>query len=211
MFRLRLSEALKAIGGVKTCPYCKGYGDGDSEDMGVPCGGCEGTGQVLDLAPLLAKPKELHEAVRDLILLNADKIWKEIIEGAPSPFDLYVVGPQRAHSLVYEVARQLGGTAVVAISHYRSKPDEFVYDTLSLPIPDNATVLFVTDRLDSDDTLKELLDVITAARGLITPVNDGKRFSVLPYALTLVSRGSGGMQIDPDLTLKVISLHQEGV
>jgi hypothetical protein len=195
---------------------------------------------------------------------------------------LYIVGPQRAHSLVYEVARQLGGTAVVAekfgptsqytkdwlkcefykiaertqdeeyrlISGQRSPREQKEYERtrclcrkigdflfgdrvsgdasfvksllkvqetieglgregyrLSLPIPDNATVLLVTDKMDE----KEL--------NCIVETSWSKPLSrVLLYILCLVT-DRGELVVSPtqiadpveprNVAMKIISLHQE--
>jgi len=195
-------ETLKSVGGVKPCPVC-----------GVPsaivcetlCNTCHGTGQVLDLAPLLAKPDLMEECAKELLLKYAEihnhsKTDKTDFGPAGIPRDkLIIVGPQRAHSLVYEVARQLGGTAVVVIEEDAdqqsvdwNKPRDKDY-RLSLPVPPDATVLFVTDRWD----VKEMSPIY------MTVINEKTKFTMLPYILSLMS--------DTEYfdSLKIISLYQD--
>jgi RNA polymerase subunit RPABC4/transcription elongation factor Spt4 len=230
-------ETLKSVGGVKPCNEL--HRDGQVIDLKtgvqiVPsatgddcCPVCHGTGTVLDLAPLLAKPDKLNEVATELLSLvsrYSGQTWRHI----------HIVGPQRAHSLVYEIARQLGGSAVVIIEEETSicprcgedtksvhTPchrinERFEYYHLSLPIPDNATVLFVTDRLDE----KEMREII----GITDEVVKGSK-GFLPYILCLVS-GLAELTIErewiggvcPDglqsrfyvpKVFKVVSLHQE--
>jgi hypothetical protein len=150
--------------------------------------------------------------------------------------NLYVVGPQRASNLVYEVARQLGGTAAVAelktkivghdpvytyktvqgqsygpetertFSHFKREVVEPDGYRLSLPIPPDATVLFVTDRLGPK--MVEMVDTVMAVRVSTTPSP-----VVLSYLLCLVdSRQETGSGLCPVMMdhrpFKIISLHQ---
>lgn len=214
-------ETLRSVGGVKPCPTCEGRGKlslaslrSQEERMpSEPCTDCHGTGQVLDLAPLLADAGgELIDVAHSLLGMAGfesgscsvcHEVWSK-------PKDhIVVVGPQRASNIVYEVSRQLGGTAVVAQDEY--VPDE-VYTSvtgrsnhacyqrkgyrLSLPIPESVTVLFVTDRMDE----KEMATITDSVHNPIR---------WLPYVLTLVSNKDtlhGPRGADE---LKVISLHQE--
>jgi hypothetical protein len=198
-------EQLKSVGGVKPCQFSmcdKGILPGDMYSLEthertgpVLCAHCHGTGQILDLAPLLAKPWVLDDVVRLLLQIECFNERVDLTQVK------YVVGPQRAHSLVYEVARQLGGTAVVAVlewtQQHRMFGSEFVVGNyrLSLPIPDNATVLFVTDRVNKE-TIKWMEPVIRQSGS----------HSTLPYALCLVN------DLLEDVILagtKIISLHKE--
>ena len=222
-------ETLRSVGGVKPCWQCSTpQPTPPGKRITVTCF-CRGTGQILDLAPLLAKPKVLGEDCARILcnkLYNkqdtktpAFDVWKESM-------NFHIVGPQRAHSLVYEIARQLGGTTVVAEPGYReetlewddARGDQIVYCkdgyNLSLPIPSDATVLFVTDRVDE----KELLWVFRALTLGRDPL------PILPYLLCLIGDGAvafrepvtlgdssmWGKHADelPEI-LKVISLHQE--
>lgn len=111
-------ETLKAVGGVKPCSKCcdadgsAKYPCGvgkyiDHKNQDVVCPACHGTGQILDLAPLLAKPKALRDVVECLIHRQVPG-GNDVDTFAVRLFDeknLYVIGPQRAHSLVYEIAR----------------------------------------------------------------------------------------------------------
>jgi len=204
-------ETLKSVGGVKPCLKCSGTGDrfrlGDGQDR---CNDCEGTGKILDLAPLLARPKELGECVEKLVIAQ--------LPHTQPNHGLAIVGPQRAHSLVYEVARQLGGTAVVMIEDIEiaETTTKIMVDDvedvvtrkvverqgyrLSLPIPPDATVLFVTDRMDE----QEMMAIMNCA------TSSGK-FTVLPYILSLVWDGKEMPlhAMTGKETFKVISLHQE--
>jgi len=237
-------ETLKSVGGVKPCPDCKGCGKIDS-DFGniVPCLNCHGTGQALNFAPLLAKPGALSVYV-EVMLKSLGYNWHARWFKIEQP--KVIVGPQRAHSMVYEVSRQLGGTAVVA---ERCLPDEAVkfahqvemdlsaieseilsHDgtkrifsewscpahtkkwakdlqsigyRLSLPIPPDATVLFVTDRVDE----KEMDQVIHATWNpdMGTPFP-----TILPYILALISSTETyRLPWINEKGFKVISLHQE--
>ena len=217
-------ETLKSVGGVKPCPTCYGiaYKSGDWMVQGKQpnCIQCHGTGSILDLAPLLARPKELFEPVRDLIsdwamdghngLLEWDAWLKHTTEGK----NIHVVGPRP--TLTYEVARQLGGTAVVAEPKYGI---EWIKDAdeesgrrpsclrqgyrLSLPIPPDATVLFVTDRVDE----KELSAVMEAT---MTSAPKGKPYKFLTCVLALVSHIGQYQFPDPENTVwPVIAMHQE--
>jgi len=106
-------KTLKSVGGVKPCTYSD-CNDGITKDDKF-CPMCHGDGEVLDLAPLLAKPRDLEAPVKDLVtqVCLKDKFW----DGAyGKDKSIHVVGPQRASNLVYEVARQLGGMAVTCFS-----------------------------------------------------------------------------------------------
>ena len=218
-------ETLKSVGGVKPCLKCSGTGDrfrlGDGQDR---CNDCEGTGKILDLAPLLARPKELGECVEKLVIAQ--------LPHTQPNHGLAIVGPQRAHSLVYEVARQLGGTAVVMIEDIEiaETTTKIMVDDvedvvtrkvverqgyrLSLPIPPDATVLFVTDRMDEGE-FREVARALTLGTDPMT---------ILPYLLCLIGGGEvefrkpvtmgdssmWGKYADKlPKTLKIISLHQE--
>jgi len=213
-------ETLKSVGGVKPCPLNASDHQFDSH-----CPSCHGTGRVLYLAPLLAKPTLLAGPITDLLRKLADedtfkdtafsfpytyKVVQELGESLKNP---HVVGPRRASNLVYEIAHQLGGTAVVAepvqgikvsdetdrdqimrTGHYKYEIITKGY-RLSLPIPPDATVLFVTDRVDEHEL-----------RGMASDAFRG--VTVLPYLLALVSTPTS-TQILPNTELKIISLHQE--
>jgi hypothetical protein len=266
-------ETLKSVGGVKPRPcgissqeltqaYAWRHPNG--------CPECHGTGSIIDLAPLLAKPKELEDCVRDLCFpykeismkglcgvcckdlnggvgfcsLPCQGIWLNTHEvngyayghrieqglgsygyylGKKPPekacirvpmfskneVNLHVIGPQRASNLVYEVARQLGGTAVVA------EPDNIedtrdgiggVWNTiyyLSLPIPDSATVLFVTDKWDKT----EMTQVVQ------TTITSNEKAKALDYLLCLIGPEKTEQELDcrfgTNGRMKVISLQQE--
>lgn len=211
-------ETLKSVGGVKPCPNCNmGIVPHDQPDVAFTkiCPRCNGSNFVLDLAPLLAKPKELEELAKVL----EGKLW-EVAKGMiDDEGEFCVVGPQRANSLVYEVARQLGGTAVVAepiveermvssggYSSIPSREKQVMGYRLSLPIPDNGTVLFVTDRLQGAEHIEILHKVAESAK------------TILPYILCLMSMPcylndepdtlTIGLNKGPD-KFRVISLHQE--
>jgi hypothetical protein len=226
-------EQLKQLGGVKPCPSCKGYLlQRDAMGITGPCPTCHATGSILDLAPLLAKPEMLLETVRSLRSTDGTRAgyfrawWKEAQSASDNGL-LHVVGPQRASNFVYEVARQMGGTAVVAEPKYevmcdhddtklnddvrvtKNKDGVFVEGTyrtkaavgidgyrLSLPVPPDATVLFVTDRMGYEDRYVEEIHNIMKVMG---------RYNMLPYVLCLVSHRIEGF----DVRTKVISLHQE--
>jgi hypothetical protein len=234
-------EQLKLVGGVKPCPKCKrteralSLVDLPMPEPGMPgCELCNSTGTVLDLAPLLARPELLDRKVGDLCYRFIEDDKKEYYANRekngyghyPQPHrfkNLIVVGPQRANSLVYEVARQLGGTAVVA------EPIEVMFDCktcthkhendcggcvikrkygvlkyrLSLPIPPDATVLFVTDRVHQ----KEMYAIM---EHVMTSVPKDKPHKFLPYLLALVSEYAKWEFPDPEETQwQVISLHKE--
>ena len=232
--RMNFIETLKSVGGVKPCLICGGKGSIHAiEPIEVDidsCRNCHGTGQILDLAPLLASGRYLLNQVGDLVekLIEADnnaESWH--YPPGPTHNNLHVVGPQRAAFLIYEVACQLGGTAVVAEPEYGikevSRKEEHIalqvdFDRgytiiqsgyhLSIPIPPDATCLFVTDKMDE----KEMTAVVEAT--VCGPC--GPHGNALPYMLCLVSslnelhvtrKGPGwAMPSDP---FKVISLHQE--
>jgi hypothetical protein len=182
------------------------------------CPQCHGTDNYLDLVPLLAKPKELEGVVLsmlDRLAMETDSQHWYQEEGTTG----VVVGPQRAHSLIYEVARQLGGTAVVAIPQmtfgikktFKSRypvgtlfesisPNDMGMEitgyNLSLPIPSDATALFVTDKYD-----------VNEMSSLAGCVSNPIRW--LPYVLSLVTdtdvhHGPRGQD-----NMKIISLHEE--
>lgn len=69
---------------------------------------------VLDLAPLLADTGELTEVAHELLctskLFEPASCEKCFEVWAKPLVPIHVIGPQRASNLVYEVARQLGGT-----------------------------------------------------------------------------------------------------
>ena len=204
-------EVLQSIGGVKLCDMlmCKNGHLPNASDATVQhlggdvCPRCHGTGIILDLAPLLAKPKELGNVVGELChkFRKAVCFWK----------NLHVVGPQRASNLVYEVARQLGGTAVMAVEmeqpttviEYDSTPEcnkghkelRIVY-RLSLPIPLDSTVLFVTDRVDDSGEMLNIME-------------ERSKATVLPYVLCLIAKDDVTGLHNRDQVLKIISLHQE--
>jgi hypothetical protein len=200
-------EKLKSVGGVKRCAFEK-----CGRTVGAGCQFCYGTGQILDLAPLLAKPKVLENIVREAWVRE----WVDFFKNFSTDGNLCVIGPQRASNLVYEVARQLGGSAVVMESHWHKidKMENIGNDEedhavtvvpytyrLSLPIPLDATILFVTDRVDE----KEMNQIIIAC--------EEQEVGPLGYVLALVSdrdtldvTEAVGEGTEP---LKVISLHKE--
>ena len=198
-------EKLKSVGGVKLCSKCAGGYIQHINREAELCNSCHGKTYTLDLSPLLAKPNELEYVVKEFIHQYS---WgptcaEWVVECCKAVNSLYVVGPQRAHSLVYEVARQLGGCAVVAEPRYECTPDgpdsswswsmKLSSYRLSLPIPDSATVLFVTERWDT----QEMSQVNMAVRA------GEARFSILAYILCLVSSEK---HFDG---LEIVSLHQE--
>ena len=202
-------EQLRQLGGVKPCVGCQTRSDRRTADPACPH--CHGTDSILDLAPLLAKPKELEECVGDLAFRLG---INNRIDG------LYIIGPQHASNLVYEVARQLGGTAVVAHTRSTSRMLLMAHERgdmigeedmkvmlelerqgapptyfLSLPIPSDATVLFVTDRYD-------YAEQVQICNQIAAPAGEPAR-QTLPYLLALVSLS------EKFGNWKVISLHQE--
>jgi hypothetical protein len=205
-------ETLKSLGGVKPCLICGGKGSIHAiEPIEVDidsCRNCHGTGQILDLAPLLAKPWVLDGLIGQWLRRPQQNELFDSLPNATSKGvrdSVYVVGPQHAHSLVYEVARQLGGTCVTVSCEYddkfNSKP---TYWDLSLPIPPDATVLFVTDRVDNQEML-------SCMRALY--VGDGSpefgwARKILPHTLALVANTQefDGVQ---GQKYTVISLHKE--
>ena len=233
-------ETLKQLGGIKPCEKCGGSTYEFATDRpGIKCHFCK-DGAVIDLAPLLAKPYMLDRYATMLLynsgVLSDRELMNLIDDGATSLAGksvrtIRVVGPQRAHSLVYEVARQLGGTAMVAerivevnlitadeglvapedesIAEFNDTYSGDVcmrklyrYRLFSI-VPDNATILLVTDKLVE----KEMNEVYREAHcGVL---------DVLPYILCLV-----GPDHELDKTtqwkdgnwiggFKVVSLHQE--
>jgi len=203
-------ETLKNVGGVKPCDSCKGTGETIYKHINddfnrIVCPLCHGTGQVLDLAPLLAKPELLYDAVESLLGRLFEKTNAEESQFT-KPF---CVGPQRAHSLVYEIARQLGGTAVAAepkLDEWTDKDGSYkmselkkgklVKDVgyrLSLPLQQSATVLFVTDRVDEKE-VQQIVNLIT---------KPGQDIHLLPYVLALVTN------CEATRGFKVVSLYQE--
>jgi len=260
-------ETLRSVGGVKPCPI-----PNDPEQaLDIACAACgkaisfskgevyrtwcsyvcyDHAEGVLDLAPLLAKPKELRVPVEHLIHTKCPGATDDVDTFAVRYYDsknIHVIGPQRASNLVYECTRQLGVTAVTAsiptdvveaknrlmslieyieeVRRLEMKSDcrltacfdnleriasdvglSIGYDTrgqtekgyrLSIPIPDDATVLFVTDRLDE----KEMQEITQC-------VSNPIRW--LPYILALVSDrdelvdGPRGAERQ-----RVIALHKE--
>jgi hypothetical protein len=137
---------------------------------------------------------------------------------------LYVVGPQRAYPLIYEIARQLGGTAAAAIEDFKwevvdtcdSGYEDIVQQMnhrgemyrigrkcsgyrLSTPIPATATVLFVTDDFKSVSEFNEWHGCVD------------KSVKFLPYVLTLMNSSGCLLHKEPGWSngFKIISLHQE--
>jgi len=226
-------ETLKSVGGVKPC-RCDGSGQEykklvDSGQMAEfmrneKCWKCHGTGQIIDLAPLLAKPKELEKVVEKFFSTEMVDIgeYEKRIVGTEQDLlvdNLFIFGPQRAHALVYEVARQLGGTAVVAepkLDEWTDKDGSYkmselkkgklVKDVgyrLSLPIPPDATVLFVTDKMDEQEMLAVMETTMTSQK-------EGSPFRFLTYVLALISAQDKLVFLDLEKTeWKVISLHKE--
>ena len=233
---MKFIETLQAVGGVKPCHECAGKGmkverTGSMVTFATnsfPCEVCHGTGQILDLAPLLAKPSALRGIVRDLCdgmgykdlpVFATWTVGDTVLSGRPG---FYVVSPQRSASLAYALADCLDGTAVVAIPQgeyheevkartdieastqgsgemqqekessqdHKGRTKLAVGYRLSLPIPPDATVLFVTDKFDRQEVLK-LIDVVATEK-------------ILPYVLCLISS-----EDTVDGKWKVISLHQE--
>jgi hypothetical protein len=208
-------ETLKSVGGVKPCPNrekTEGVLYEGPADFSCSCSECHGTGQILDLAPLLAKPRLLSDVVISLLISKpidgipdrnlTDLLVSKSLVGVPDKMEfcgdraLYIICPARCATLGYEVARQLGGTAVVAVPHYQSQQDTFIYDTFSFPIPLDATVLFVTDRVDDSGEMLKVIETVDP------------KTTVLPYVLCLVAEDVTGLH-NRDQVLKVISLHQE--
>jgi hypothetical protein len=196
-------ETLKSVGGVKPCPSCAGGYIPHLNRKEELCSNCHGKSYTLDLAPLLAKPRLLKELIGELLYTEID--GESLLKKWYTPDtrdDLYIVGPQRASNLVYEVARQIGGTAVVSIPIY---DDGDVVDgyRLSIHISPDATVLFVTDRLGE----QELTDVMCAT--MKTAPKD-KPHKFMKEVLMLVSRIGFWQFPNPERTSwKIISLHQE--
>lgn len=177
----------------------------------VRCDICHGFGRTIDLAPLLSKPWALSDFASTLVEKAGFKVMFGVAQSVDAR-NICVVGPQRAHSLLYEVARQLGGSVVTAnedfkwevVDTFDSGYEDIVQQMnhrgetyrigrkrsgyrLSVPVPESAKVLFVTDILDVRE-----MKAITAAVG----PHEG----VLPCVLCLVSRGTHE---------GVISLYQE--
>jgi hypothetical protein len=190
--RVNFIETLKSVGGVTPCDCC----NVDSAVLYIPlCSVCHNTGHLLDLTPLLANTGELTDVTNELLKMAGfvPAVCEKCHEVWLKPFvPIVVVGPQRASNIVYEVARQLGGTAVVSfdtgetVSDFTERASYFLKSDgharnlkppkqnyrLSLPIPDNATVLFVTDWLDVSE-MKSIAECVKA--------------NVLPYLLCLVT------------------------
>jgi uncharacterized protein YbjQ (UPF0145 family) len=140
--------------------------------------------------------------------------------------NLYVIGPQRASNLVYEVARQLGGAAVVAIEqhshHFTQAGAEIsiqpymhqciITSSLSLPIPDKATVLFVTDKMDENEMLGIIETTIQSLTIRQVHPGDDAAVSIFPCVLCLVNQNSNelirGHTTSGWKQGKIISLHQ---
>jgi hypothetical protein len=228
---MSLIETLKSIGGVKPCPQLH-FKTTSVSQFGISgeakhCELCHGTGSILDLAPLLAKPSLLTCMVQDLHqdwwAKHPDRYTKAYEQFQKPYKNLHVVGPQRAHSLVYEVARQLGGQSVtvedeyekfMAEDHDEAQGREAYQKTgyrLSLLIPPDATVLFVTDRVDMEHEAE--------LHGMAEAVNRIK--GVIPYILCLIHRKhEEGPMVDAivkDATvtgsteLKIIALYKENI
>ena len=214
-------ETLKSVGGGEPCQKCEGVGQYDGPPTkrnsigGGTCEVCHGNGTVLNLAPLLAKPSCLIDLVTSLLneVPWSDKpgpckaMTGKVFNAPP----IYVVGPQCAHSLVYEIARQLGGSAVVTVeqhSHHYAQVggaevsiQPYMHQCkitlgLSLPIPPDATVLFVTDRVDE-------VEMASVTDSVSNPIR------WLPYVLALISNKSILLGPRGAEELKIISLHQE--
>ena len=215
-------ETLNNVGGVKPCPTCEDNGGPFIEegDDTYVCENCHGTGHIIDLSPLLAKPSKLADVVISLLIKGpidgiparniTDLLVSKSLVGVPDKMEfcgdrsIYIVGPQRAHSLVYEVSRQLGGNAVV-VEFY---PRDDYEPTLSFPIPSDATVLLVTDKVNE----KEMIEVVkTTIPDVLSHRTTGGR--VLPYVLSLIS-STHELIIPADKnfvagSLSIISLHKE--
>jgi hypothetical protein len=242
-------ETLRSVGGVKPCDGCTNgkytIGGVESPAEQAVCGLCHGTGRIIDLAPLLAKPKDLERLLPTLLYGN-EQLKEELVcnerEVAVHELGWCVVGPQRAHSLVCEVARQLGGTAVVAEPKYAVRIKErfltkngevsrILYETVSLDmteavrdgyhlalhIPDTATVLFVTDRVDEIEFYQVLRAVTLGTNPKV----------ILPFLLCLIKGEEEAIKLRESVTircdssnwgrdseklpelLKILSLYQE--
>jgi len=105
-------ETLRSVGGVKPCPCFTLEGSGDVITC-TPvshCPNCHGTGSIIDLAPLLAKPKELEKQAGTLVYQFVEddkKTYYARTDGHvhyPYPHrfkNLHIVGLLRASNLVY--------------------------------------------------------------------------------------------------------------
>ena len=208
---MNFTETIKSLGCVQPCPVTS---DGQ-------CATCHGTGQFLDLAPLLAKPNVLVEVVHELLFKQyhvdrcqecGDVGLSSTIESQTMP--THIIGPQHANNLIYEIARQLEATVVTCspvettfIGHpaipesledmNRWKTTKSLNYHLSIPIPDLTPVLFVTDKLDESEM-----------NSIIGIVNNPIRY--LKYILALVS-DKNTIRIRGAENFNVISLHQEKI
>ena len=234
-------EALRSVGGVKPCPKCAGGYVSHLNRAEELCDNCHGKTYTIDLAPLLAKPKELSEVAFNLgahlgcALVGADKGWVNNLCRTSDELariigrhvkNLHVIGPQRAGNLIFKVAEQLGGTAVTVKPEEPILKDIFAdmkrrglcYDAdleikvnaargyrLSLPIPPDATVLFVTDKAEGEE-LSQIIQATDSANGCVT---------ILPYILCLVSTASAEKLAErlangrKTSGMKIISLHSD--
>lgn len=201
-------ETLKSVGGFKPCRFCGGTGKTDEDDGKGPLP-CECV-EEFDLAPLLARPDHVA-TVSGLLTVDLFKqielnklVGEEVVPEIPFFTNLHVVGPQRASNLVYEVARQLGGTAVnigwqrqVYENPALGESINFV-QVLSTPVPESATVLFVTDAFHND---------MTEFDNILKLVSKSKK---LPYILCLVNfSGADGITDAKIGRADIISLHKE--
>jgi orotate phosphoribosyltransferase len=193
------------------------------------------SGKVSDvycnLSVLTCRPWLLATAVEDLLINRLEKV----VDAAPRRYfhnkNLYVCGPAIGGvMLAYEIARQLGGTAIVTEPVYElgrktfseggwssseitcsrlkdhAGQKHYVEKTgqqLNHKIPEGATVLFVTDHIITGKSTREMVNAVNPD----IAKNFG-RFTILPYILCLVNCG-GKKSVDWEThpaKLEIISL-----
>ena len=122
----------------------------------------------LNLGVLTCRPEVLYRAVLGLVT----KLTVHLPLAPAAYFqdkNLYVCGFNDSRELAYEVARQLGGTAIWFNDD--GKP--------SCSIPDGSTLLFVTDVISSGGTVQKMINFVEDVYE-----RSGK---YLPYVLCLVN------------------------
>ena len=164
--------------------------------------------KFLNTGVLTCRPKPLANAVEHLIHKKCPDATEDVDTVAVRNFDKkpYVCGPAFGGiTLAYEVARQLGGTAIFTEPVYKTvttfdmEGDDYprtVKDGQALKrfkIPEGATVLFVEDVITSGKSTLEMMNAVWATQG-------DKLFENLPYVLCLVNR-SGKDHLWPIISL----------
>lgn len=184
---------------------------------------------------LTCRPNELEHWIGDLVyaapLSDNEGSW---VHDVP---DLYVCGPAMGGiTLAYEVARQLGGTAIFTEPKYGLSSDIPAFDELSdfagevcdfyekmrqisvktgqqlkrFEIPEGATVLFVEDVITTGKSSTEMVQAVVEE--MVKEPNVTKRPTILPHILCLVNRsghthvGTGSVSPLQPNGLEIISL-----